>query len=609
MTSSDDETVLPMTSEDEDEPLSGTTVSQTKVKQKAIVKQKKEKTTDDLLTSSERSTAKTKKKTKKKKKKTKKEKKEATKKESLSNASDHIDDPAERVLSSEKTTRIGPSGRDGKIPGRDTPGGPGRGTRSMSQPANGHMPPKPPKASILKNGSIHHQQRRIPPKHVSHLTRINADGSVSVFDQTPLHLTSTSSSDFESSDDEYYFDDNDEESCIPTINRTPSTFDRGLGKSSGHSSMGSHSSSGSGFGGLSKLGKSVMAFGNEIQGSALPKYSNSSRSSSVLTDDLEQFHDEPKWKSFLRYARILAPTPNEKPMKRNIRIMTWATLLCDFLAALVSITTYDGVTECCGRPILSIATPKVDWDKAIRITTYVYMVMIFAEILPVVREKLPLNLLNPFVGFLITFAVFFDDRKPEAVAMWTIEGSAVACEVAVYRLNLRFYRERHERCQKIDQDLKDMKRERRKVKLQRRQAASGGYYSDETSSSDDTFESGRSKRKTKVSDLSTRRELKLMRERRLLRQSHSEEKQSLRYHFMGVLFNCGLVTISLLLILCIGRSKGLCIKDMEVPSLFKKNQLDMCYDIRKILDDCQGSSGVCEICRDDGTSQCYYPYY
>ena len=119
----------------------------------------------------------------------------------------------------------------------------------------------------------------------------------------------------------------------------------------------------------------------------------------------------------------------------------------------------------------------------------------------------------------------------------------------------------------------------------------------------------RSKRKTKVSDLSTRRELKLMRERRLLRQSHGEEKQSLRYHFMGVLFNCGLVTISLLLILCIGRSKGLCIKDMEVPSLFKKNQLDMCYDIRKILDDCQGSSGVCEICSDDGTSQCYYPYY
>jgi type IV secretory pathway VirB2 component (pilin) len=36
-----------------------------------------------------------------------------------------------------------------------------------------------------------------------------------------------------------------------------------------------------------------------------------------------------------------------------------------------------------------------DWKKAIQIVTYIYMVLIFAEIIPVVRRGLPFNLLNP----------------------------------------------------------------------------------------------------------------------------------------------------------------------------------------------------------------------
>ena len=56
-----------------------------------------------------------------------------------------------------------------------------------------------------------------------------------------------------------------------------------------------------------------------------------------------------------------------------------------------------------------------------------YLVLIFAEIIPVVRQGLPFNVLNPLLGFAITFAMFFDDSVAEALAMWIIEGMFHFC--------------------------------------------------------------------------------------------------------------------------------------------------------------------------------------
>lgn len=115
----------------------------------------------------------------------------------------------------------------------------------------------------------------------------------------------------------------------------------------------------------------------------------------MSTDKVEIWPDDPTWKKVCRYLRLLPPHPDEGLEKRKIRIFIWATLLLDFVAAMVSITNYSGVTECCGVPIFSLVFVNVNWSGAIRIITYVYLVMIFAEIIPVVRKGIPFNLLNP----------------------------------------------------------------------------------------------------------------------------------------------------------------------------------------------------------------------
>jgi hypothetical protein len=326
---------------------------------------------------------------------------------------------------------------------------------------------------------------------------------------------------------------------------------------------------------------------------------------SVLTTDKE-FDEEPQWKTILRQLQIFAPTPDEKPIKRTIRLIMWASLFLDFLAALVSITTYDGVTTCCGQEVLSIAG-NIDWNLAIRVTTWVYMIMIFAEIIPVMGGGFPFNLVNPLLGFMITFAVFFDDRILEAVIMWVIEFSAVSCEVAVYLLKLRVHRQREERLTQCEKDLLVFRKQKKKLLIMVRENAtyidpnddSSGSF-DESSFHDESAESA-DMEAINPKSLTQVRETRLLRERRILRQTQSEDRIHLRYHLIGVALNTGLVVISLLLVILIGKSGGLCIEDMISPNVFKMDQLEKCYD-------CKGVEGICEICRPDGTSQCYYPY-
>lgn len=339
---------------------------------------------------------------------------------------------------------------------------------------------------------------------------------------------------------------------------------------------------------------------------------------SVLTVDME-WEEDPLWKQLLRYIRILPPHADEKPIKRKIRILTWICLLLDLLTGIVSITTYDGVTYCCGEPILSIAG-NFNWNVAIRVTVWLYMVMIFAEILPVMRETFPFNLANPFVGFLITFAKFFDDRILEAVIMWIIEATAVLCEFWVYRLKVQWHSQRGERLKQTEVALEKVRKARKRRKLSTSTHSTGsnlssGGGSDVSSIGDASFhdESEMNDAEScmaatinttgiRQNDVSQIRETRLLRERRLLRQAQKEDRRHLKFHFAGVAFNIGLVCISLLMVIMIGRSGGLCIVDMIPPNIFKTGQLEKCFD-------CKGVNGVCEVCRDDGTSHCYYPYY
>ena len=331
--------------------------------------------------------------------------------------------------------------------------------------------------------------------------------------------------------------------------------------------------------------------------------SDQSTRSDVMTIDREQdFQDDNHVQKALRYIRILPPRRNERPINRNIRIMTWVSLLFDMLAAFISIGTYDKTAHCCGIPILNIAG-EFKWDLTIHITTYVYVVLIFAEILLVVGDGIvPFHLLNPFLGFLITFAVFFDDRILEAVIMWIIESTTVFLEVAVYRLKLRQHKERDERLEQCERELKPFSIARKKARKKRKQSIRESN-DDESSESGESFSiDSYNDDLEEPQDLSQVRELKLLRERRVLRQIQKEQARTLHYHLIGVAVNVSLVGIAFLLIVCVGRSGGLCILDMQPPNVFKTGQLDKCFD-------CKGIDGVCEVCNDDGSSQCYYPYY
>jgi hypothetical protein len=484
---------------------------------------------------------------------------------------------------------------------------PKSGSTAASNPkraASFRAPSKP--QSILRNsshsinsGSSHggsSHERKLTQSRSPSITRVNPDGSVTVspIASSTVHPQAIpEDADLELNDMDPSFID-----PYPAVNMTPEMRDSYHTRSETSVRL--------------PRSKSMDESGHSQSSRLLQKFSLSRYQStrSVMTLDREpDFEDDNHVQKALRYIRILPPHRDEKPIKRNIRIMTWVSLLCDMLAAFISIGTYDGTAHCCGEPILSIAG-NFNWDLTIRITTYVYVLLIFAEILPVVLKGVPFNLLNPFIGFLITFAVFFDDRILEAVIMWVIEATAVFLEVACYRLKLRQQKEREERLEQCETDLKpfsDARKARKKTKQSIRELSMRKFNQsneDESSESGDSFgnDSFKDENLEEPQDFSQVRELKLLRERRVLRQTQKEHAKTLHYHMIGVAVNVSLVGIAFLLIVCIGRSGGLCILDMQPPNVFKTGQLDKCFD-------CKGVDGVCEVCRDDGTSQCYYPYY
>jgi len=349
-----------------------------------------------------------------------------------------------------------------------------------------------------------------------------------------------------------------------------------------------------------------------------------------------EFEDDYKFFEALRYIRILAPHPNEHPIKKKIRIVTWLALFLDFLNALVAIITYGGeTTQCCEKSIMSAFGGSVDWDKTILVVTSLYMLLIFLEVLPVMRDAFPFNLFNPFIGFLITFAVFFSDSIMEAAIMWTVEALAVGCEVFNYQLRIQLFGKHKTQLEQTKKEIQKLRRIKRKVKDRYEHGqvlVRGGsddiltidldgedFDGDESllgedmemqkSNADIATATGHSTHTT-MSDIGNIRETRLLRERRHLMNSQAEDERDLHYHLVGVSINVFLVILSLLMIVIIAKNGGMCIKGMQFGNIFKNDQLEKCFKYKE----CENPGDCEEHCpRDENgdltaEAQCYYPY-
>ncbi|KAL3938254.1 MAG: hypothetical protein SGBAC_006796 [Bacillariaceae sp.] len=311
-----------------------------------------------------------------------------------------------------------------------------------------------------------------------------------------------------------------------------------------------------------------------------------SRSPDASTASLvdEVLPEDTIWTSGLRYIRILSPNPNECRSDKIIRFLTWGAMILDFIAALVSIFTYESVTMCCGKPIFELLDSNINWNEFVRIFTYIYLVLIFLEVVPVFNKELPLNLINPLIGFTITMAMFFDDRIGEAVTLWTIEALAIAFETVITWLRRKQHLRHIDRIAECDVELavREGKRRRRG-----NSADSEDPYSDLESLSGGSFYNS--------SDAEVNR-FRIERERRQLMAGLKEEEITMRYHFIGSAINVSLVLISLILIIGIGKNGGLCISNFEAPPIFKDDQLERCPA-------CVGATGTCEVCDATGGNQ------
>lgn len=189
-------------------------------------------------------------------------------------------------------------------------------------------------------------------------------------------------------------------------------------------------------------------------------HSLQSNRSQMSIDKPEPFENDPKWKAALRYIYLLPPYKNEPKLKKKIRTFTWISMMLDFIAATVAVIQYKGSTSCCGEPIWNIIM-DIDWDVLFRVVTYMYMCMILAEIVPVIKNGIPFNIVNPGIGLIITFGMFFDDSIAEAVAMWVIEAMAIFFEFMVYRVNARVFFETSFKLKQVDEEIEALKQKRK----------------------------------------------------------------------------------------------------------------------------------------------------
>ncbi|CAJ1950221.1 unnamed protein product [Cylindrotheca closterium] len=285
-----------------------------------------------------------------------------------------------------------------------------------------------------------------------------------------------------------------------------------------------------------------------------------------------EFPNDKWYHKCLRHFRILSPHPQEDEVKKKLRYVIWTTLILDVLVAIVSIATFgDGVTSCCGTAVMAAGIPGVNWDLFMQVVTWIYLIGIFLEIHPVVREgPIPWNLLNPSFGFLISFAVFVDDSKGEAITIWIMEMASVILELVTFRMLKHLHNRKVQRLEELESDIANEK-------------YSHGY-----------------------------RKTAFLRERRETRLVVSDSEKKLRYHFIGAAVNAALVSITLLLIIFVARGGGLCLVGgagggLDIFNSDQKSRCNKCGDVNDFSD-------RCIICNFEGTEnvepdQCYFPYF
>lgn len=255
-------------------------------------------------------------------------------------------------------------------------------------------------------------------------------------------------------------------------------------------------------------------------------------------------------------------------VKVSLRWLQWWSLVADLSAATVAIITFNDVTYCCNEPILNFGSLSLPWKHLIRALTYCYLLLILAEIYPVVRNGFPFNIVNPVFGFVITLAMFFDDSKAEALLMWCIETFAVLCEYGIY-------------CFKAHQrDWLNREVDRLAIltipKKNRRM-------SNETIGEADEDE-----------------QLRHRQDFFRLKLEQKFHKKMLWYLRFGCYINIVFVLSLLGLIILVSRAGGLCINGNKIPNLLDPDQLGRCTA-------CFEENGFCEVCS-DSVRMCYYPY-
>jgi len=213
-----------------------------------------------------------------------------------------------------------------------------------------------------------------------------------------------------------------------------------------------------------KSGRSALTRSNSNDSflKGLSAHSFKSNRSKMSIDSKEGFDDDPNWKKALRYIRLLPPHKGETKLKKKIRLFTWTAIVLDFIGAMFAAIQYSGATMCCGEPIFN-AILKINWNALFRGVTTLYLVLIFAEIIPVIKNGIPFNIVNPTIGFIITFGMFFDDSVVEAVSMWVIEVLAIFFEFLVYRVNARIYFETTFKLKQVDEELEALKTKRKQI--------------------------------------------------------------------------------------------------------------------------------------------------
>lgn len=257
------------------------------------------------------------------------------------------------------------------------------------------------------------------------------------------------------------------------------------------------------------------------------------------------------------------------PLKLALRWLQWAALLADIAAGVVAIVTFNGVTYCCGEAILNSGGSEFPWEIVIRVLTYIYLVLIIVEVYPVVKKGIPLNLVNPLLGFVVAVAMFFDDDRKEALIMWGVETFAVLCEYGILVAKL----------QQRDVLAKEVKKAGKLTSRKREERAR------ETALDPDEAEA----------EISRNRQ-----EYYRLKLEQKREKKLLWYLRAACYLNISLVIIFLAFVVIISYAGGLCVNGKSLPNPFNLNQLMNCPACTEI-------DGLCEVCADE-VKQCYFPY-